>query len=205
VAAAAAQRGAQVTALGFLPGDGGDGALATGIEFREGDRRGAVVADGSLTGVMNFGMLHLAQPERAVSEALRVLRPAEATVHVWAKRRRPWASVSSRRGPNTAIPMLRCRGAAIFRFSTAASATMFEGRGLQERGHAQVPQVWPSAIRMLFDAFLAGTVRTQALLRAQSAPALAAIRDAVGRSPANTRTRDRGNPMPRFSRRRLKP
>jgi hypothetical protein len=34
---------------------------------------------------------------------------------------------------------------------------------------------------MLFEAFLAGTVRTQALLQAQSASALEAIRDAVGR------------------------
>jgi len=41
-----------------------------------------------------------------------------------------------------------------------------------------------------------GTVRTQALLRAQSAPALEAIGEAVAESPANTRITDREIPMP---------
>ena len=46
----------------------------------------------------------------------------------------------------------------------------------------KVPQVWRfSASGLLFEAFRTGSVRTQALLRAQSATALAAIRDAVGR------------------------
>src|SRR6267154_5983684 len=76
-AAAAAQRGARVTALDFSV------AMVEmarsqnpEIEFREGDAGALSFADGSFDAVvMNFGMLHLAQPERAVSEALRALRP----------------------------------------------------------------------------------------------------------------------------------
>src|SRR6266850_2326448 len=152
VAAAAAQRGAQVTALDF--------SLAMvemarsqnpGIEFREGDAGALSFADGSFDAVvMNFGMLHLAQPERAVSEALRVLRPGGGYAFtVWAK-------------PEEAV-----------------------GFGIILEAVRKVPQVWRfSACGLLFEAFLDGTVRTQALLRAQSAPALAAIRDAVGRVAA---------------------
>ncbi len=47
----------------------------------------------------------------------------------------------------------------------------------------RVPQVWRfSDPGLLFDAFLAGTVRTQALLHAQSAQALEAIRAAAAKA-----------------------
>src|SRR6266851_1275446 len=158
-AAAAAQRGAMVTALDFSV------AMVEmarsqnpGIEFREGDAGALPFADGSFDAVvMNFGMLHLAQPERAVSEALRVLRPGgRYAFTVWAK-------------PEEAVG-----------FGIILDA-------VRKHGNPDVPlppgpPIWRfSASGMLFEAFLAGTVRTQALLQAQSAPALEAIRDAVGR------------------------
>src|SRR6185437_15992454 len=60
VAAAAAERGAK----------------AVGIDFQEGDAEAIGFPDGGFDAVViNFGMLHLARPERAIAEAARVLKP----------------------------------------------------------------------------------------------------------------------------------
>ena len=187
-AAAAAQRGALVTALDFSV------AMVEmarsqnpEIEFREGDAGALPFADGSFDAVvMNFGMLHLAQPERAVSEALRVLRPGGGYAFtVWAK---PEEAVgfgiildALRKHGNPDVPLPP--GPPFFRFSDASECdNVLKVAGFRNVDVRKVPQVWRfSASSLLFEAFLDGTVRTQALLRAQSAPALAAIRDAVGR------------------------
>ncbi len=187
-AAAAAQRGARVTALDFSV------AMVEmarsqnpEIEFREGDAGALPFADGSFDAVvMNFGMLHLAQPERAVSEALRVLRPGGGYAFtVWAK---PEEAVgfgiildAVRKHGNPDVPLPP--GPPFFRFSDASECdNVLKVAGFRNVDVRKVPQVWRfSACGLLFEAFLDGTVRTQALLRAQSAPALAAIRDAVGR------------------------
>jgi SAM-dependent methyltransferase len=187
-AAAAAQRGAQVTALDF------SSAMVEmarsqnpEIEFREGDAGALPFADGSFDAVvMNFGMLHLAQPERAVSEALRVLRPSgRYAFTVWAK---PEEAVgfgvileAVRKHGNPDVPLPP--GPPFFRFSDASECDdVLKVAGFRNVDVRKVPQVWRFSARgLLFEAFLAGTVRTQALLHAQSAPALAAIRDAVAR------------------------
>jgi ubiquinone/menaquinone biosynthesis C-methylase UbiE len=50
--------------------------VTPGIEFGEGDAENLAFADASFDAVMcGFGLLHMAEPERAVSEAYRVLRP----------------------------------------------------------------------------------------------------------------------------------
>ena len=188
VAAAAAQRGAHVTALDFSV------AMVEmarsqnpEIEFREGDAGALSFADGSFDAlVMNFGMLHLARPERAVSEALRVLRSGgRYAFTVWAK---PEEAVgfgiildAVRKHGNPDVPLPP--GPPFFRFSDASECDkVLKVAGFRNVDVRKVPQVWRfSASGMLFEAFLAGTVRTRALLHAQSAPALAAIRDAVGR------------------------
>ncbi|HTF15388.1 MAG TPA: class I SAM-dependent methyltransferase [Burkholderiales bacterium] len=187
-AAAAAQRGAQVTALDF------SAAMVEmarsqnpEIEFREGDAGALSLADDSFDAVvMNFGMLHLARPESAVSEALRVLRPGgRYAFTVWAK---PEEAVgfgiildAVRKHGNPDVPLPP--GPPFFRFSDAGECDkVLKVAGFRKVDVRKVPQVWRfSASGLLFEAFLAGTVRTQALLHAQSAPALAAIRDAVGK------------------------
>jgi ubiquinone/menaquinone biosynthesis C-methylase UbiE len=187
-AAVAAQRGAQVTALDF------SGAMVEmarsqnpGIEFREGDAAELPFKDGSFDAVvMNFGMLHLAQPERAVAEAFRVLCPGgRYAFTVWTK---PEEAVgfgivldAIRKHGNPDVPLPP--GPPFFRFSDASECdNVLKVAGFRNVDVRKVPQVWRfSASGMLFEAFLAGTVRTQALLRAQSAPALEAIGEAVGR------------------------
>ena len=187
-AAAAAARGARVAALDF---SSAMVELARSqnpeIEFREGDAEALPFPEGSFDAlVMNFGMLHLAQPERAVAEAFRVLRAGgRFAFTVWAK---PEEAVgfgiildAIRKHGNPDVPLPP--GPPFFRFSDASECDkILKIAGFRNVDVRKVPQVWRfSASRLLFEAFLAGSVRTQALLHAQSAPALAAIRDAVGR------------------------
>ena len=187
-AAVAAQRGAQVTALDF------SGAMVDmarsqnpGIEFREGGAAELPFKDGSFDAVvMNFGMLHLAQPERAVAEAFRVLCPGGGYAFtIWAKPEEAvgfgiiLGAVRKHGNPDVPLPP----GPPFFRFSDASECdNVLKVAGFRNVDVRKVPQVWRFSARdLLFEAFLAGTVRTQALLRAQSAPALEAIREAVGR------------------------
>ena len=89
--------------------------------------------------------------------------------------------------------------AAFFRCSEASECeTVLKVAGFRGVDVKKITQVWRfSDPAMLFEAFLAGSVRTQALLHAQSAEALAAIRDAVAVAAAGFR--DHGTvqiPMP---------
>ena len=187
-AASAAARGARVAALDFSPAMV---ELARSqnpeIEFREGDAEALPFAEASFDAVvMNFGMLHLAQPERAVAEAFRVLRAGgRFAFTVWAK---PEEAVgfgiildAIRKHGNPDVPLPP--GPPFFRFSDASECDkVLKIAGFRNVDVRKVPQVWRfSASGLLFEAFRTGSVRTQALLRAQSATALAAIRDAVGR------------------------
>ena len=187
-AAAAAARGAPVAALDF---SSSMVELARSqnpeIEFREGDAEALPFPDGSFAAVvMNFGMLHLAQPERALAEAFRVLHAGgRYAFTVWAK---PEEAVgfgiildAIRKHGNPDVPLPP--GPPFFRFSDASECDkVLKIAGFRNVDVRKVPQVWRfSASGLLFEAFLAGSVRTQALLHAQSAPALNAIRDAVGR------------------------
>jgi len=187
-ASAAGQRGARVTGLDF------SSAMVElarsqnpGMEFREGDAEALPFPESSFDAVvMNFGMLHLAQPERAVAEAFRVLRAGGGFAFtVWAK---PEEAVgfgivldAVRKHGNPDVPLPP--GPPFFRFSDASACdNVLKVAGFRNVDVRKVPQVWRfSASGLLFEAFLAGSVRTQALLHAQSAQALAAIRDAVGR------------------------
>jgi ubiquinone/menaquinone biosynthesis C-methylase UbiE len=77
VAAAAAARGARVTGIDFsAPMVARARDLNPAVEFQVGDAEALSFPDASFDAVvMNFGILHLARPERAMSEAARVLRP----------------------------------------------------------------------------------------------------------------------------------
>jgi ubiquinone/menaquinone biosynthesis C-methylase UbiE len=88
VAAAAATRGARVVGIDFsAPMVARARKLNPAVEFQEGDAEALSFPDGSFDAVvMNFGILHLALPERAMSEAARVLKPGgRFAFTTWAK------------------------------------------------------------------------------------------------------------------------
>jgi SAM-dependent methyltransferase len=201
-ALAAARRGARATGVDFSAA-----AVAAArrqhpeLDVRVGDAEDLAFPDGSFDAlVMNFGVLHLARPERALAEAYRVLAPGgRAGFTAWAK---PEAAVgfgivldAVRAHGNPDVPLPS--GPPFFRFAEGAEWE----RALGQAGFVQVhvtpvPQVWrlPSADALL-EAFVNGAVRTAALLRAQTPAALEAIRAAI-REAARLYETDEGLAVP---------
>lgn len=88
VSAAAKKLGANPTGIDFSKEMIGiAGKRVPGISFREADAQQLPFADANFDRVlMNFGLLHLAQPEKACAEAFRVLRPGgNFAFSVWAR------------------------------------------------------------------------------------------------------------------------
>lgn len=186
VAAAARRRGAHAVGLDF---SSTMVALARrlhpGIEFQEGDAEALPFSDGTFDAAVNgFGMLHLGRPERALAEAQRVLRPGgRVGFTVWAP---PDAALAfgivleaiRRHGrPDAPIPA----GPPFFRFSDPAECRrVLAEAGFQDPAVTLVPQTWrlPSPDALL-DVMEGSTVRTAALLRAQTPAARDAIRRAT--------------------------
>jgi len=158
-----------------------------GIEIREGDAEHLDSANEAFDAVtMNFGLLHLGQPAKAVAEAYRVLRKGGKygfTV---------WAEPDKSRGFELVLRAIEAHGGAtegvpegppFFRYASAAHATaVLSGGGFGDPFVQELPLTWilPSG-EALFDAFLRGTARTGGLLRRQTPAALSAIRAAIVR------------------------
>jgi len=186
VAAAAAQLGATPTGLDFSPRMV---ALARqehpGLTFQEGDAETLPFGDATFDAVViNFGVLHLARPDRALAEARRVLvADGRCAFTVWAN---PQISVgfgivlrAIERFGRMDVPLPE--GPPFFRFSDAAeSARSMRAAGFADPRVEELPLVWqlPSA-GALYDAFANGAVRTAALLRAQTPDALVDIHTAI--------------------------
>jgi SAM-dependent methyltransferase len=158
---------------------------APSVEFEEADATALPFADGSFDAVtMNYGLLHLAEPERALGEAHRVLKPGGRIAFS------VWDNPAHARGLGILLEAVREHGdlqvplppgPPFFRFSDHAEASHV----LREQGFVQpkivgVAQIFhlPS-VDALFDAVLRGTVRTAGLLRAQKPEVLARIRATV--------------------------
>jgi SAM-dependent methyltransferase len=188
IAAAAAKRGASVIGLDFSSAMIAEATrLHPEIEFREGDAEALPFDGGTFDAVvMNFGMLHLARPDKAIAEARRVLRPGgRYAFAVWAPPERAVGfgialrAIEQLGNPNVPLP----EGPPFFRFSHPAETT----RSLQFVGFVcpevrELPLTWRlTSADAVFEALSRGGVRTAAVLRAQTPEALAAIRDAVRR------------------------
>ncbi len=173
------------------------------LEFREADAADLPFETARFDAVViNFGMLHFAEPEKALSEAHRVLVPGgRVAFTVWD---RPEEAVAFsivieavRKGGNLEVPLPA--GPPFFRFSDSSEAIGALMRsGFSAPSAQRLMLVWrlPSP-ESLFEAMLHATARTGAMLRAQSPQALVAIRDEVTRQAARYVRRDHVElPMP---------
>jgi SAM-dependent methyltransferase len=186
VAAAAAKRGATVLGVDFSPAMVAQARqLHSGIDFREGDAEQLPLGNGLFdAAAMNFGILHLGQPEKALVEAHRVLRSGgRFAFSVWAPPAETIGfgivlrAVELHGEPRVALP----EGPPFFRYSDAEECR----RGLIVAGFespavSKVAQIWRlPAGDGLFNAMKDSTVRTAGLLRAQKPTVLKKIRDAM--------------------------
>ena len=186
VAAAAVSRGAAATGIDFsAPMIARARELHPDVEFREGDAEALAFADAAFDAVvMNFGVLHLARPERAMAEAARVLMPGGRYACT------AWARPEEAAGFRFVLDAIEAHGnlaveipagPPFFRFADPAECERtLRGAGFRDTRIVKLPLVWRfDRADDLFDAIYDGGVRIRAVLRAHSREAFDAIRAAV--------------------------
>jgi len=186
VAAAAAKRGATVLGVDFSSAMVAHAQQRQpGLDFREGDAEQLPLGSGLFdAAAMNFGILHLGQPENALVEARRILRFGGLfAFSVWARPEETVGfgivlrAVELYGEPRIELP----EGPPFFRYSDPEECM----RGLIVAGFespavTRVSQMWRlPAGDGLFNAMKDSTVRTAGLLRAQKPTVLNKIRDAM--------------------------
>src|SRR5262245_47655586 len=183
VAAAARRRGANVIGVDFSESMIAKARrLYPEIDFRIDDVERLSFGEGEFeAAVMNFGILHLARPDLALSEARRVLRPqGRFGFTAWARPeealgfRLALKAIEKHGDPSVTLP----QGPPFFLFSDRDECV----RALTASGFAspevsRAPMTWKmKSADDFFDAFYKGTARTGGLLRAQAKTSLDAIR-----------------------------
>ena len=186
VASAAAKRGAITLGIDFSP------AMVTqarrlhpGIEFREGDAEELSLGSGLFdAAAMNFGILHLGHPEKALLEAHRVLRAGgRFAFSVWCNPQETVGfgivlrAVELHGEPRVELP----QGPPFFRYSDPEECTRgMIAAGFESTTVTKISQLWRlPAGDGLFNAMKNSTVRTAGLLRAQKPTVLNKIRDTM--------------------------
>ena len=186
VAGAAAQRGATVVAVDFSSSMVAEARRRhPKIPFYEGDAEALSFPDRAFDAVvMNFGLLHLARPDAALSEACRVLKlGGRYAFTVWAKPEEAvgFGVVLGAMQTHGTMDVGLPDGPPFFRFSEPDECRRSLARaGFVSPDVGKLPLVWRlSSGDALFEVALHGGVRTSAALQAQTPQALAAIRRAV--------------------------
>lgn len=203
LAAAAAERGAIVSGLDFA-----EEAVAVArrhapaVDFRHGDAQALPFPDASFHSVVcGYGLIHLAEPGRALAEMHRVLAPGgRLAVSVWEE---PgpgngfgllYGAVRTHGRLEVGLP----HGPDFFQFSDPArlGAALAE-TGLVDIELSSVTQAWHfDAPDDFLEAIMRGAVRAKALLEAQDARALATIRHVVAEGTARFARPGQGYAVP---------
>jgi ubiquinone/menaquinone biosynthesis C-methylase UbiE len=182
---AAVVRGAEVTGIDFS-----EEMLAiasarnASVDFRIGDACALEFPDNTFDAViMNFGMLHLPDPDLAIREAARVVKRGGTFAFT------VWASPEMAKGFEIVLSAVAAHGKPVtlpsapdfFRFADESNARVaLEQAGLANASTRQLPLTWNlPAASTLYDAYFHGTARTGALLRQQDEDAQHAIARAV--------------------------
>ena len=148
--------------------------LVPGAEFHSGDACELPFADNPFDAVVcGYGIMHVPDPEKAMQEMLRVLRPGgRASLSVW-DNETPVSGLglvykAAQDYANLNVPMPH--GPNIFQFSTVQKMRdALSGMGFAKVDATRFAQDWQvKSGGQLLDAFREGTVRTRALLAAQT-------------------------------------
>lgn len=198
LAAKAATKGARVTAIDFAA-TMVERASASypDVQFFEGDAEHLTFADNHFDGVIcAFGLLHLEHPELAISEAFRVLKPgAQYTATVWCSPEQGgdffgflMQCIQQHGDLNVELPP----APPFYRFADPLEAkAAFSAVGFDDFELTTFPVVWRGTVpRDAVDVIYKATVRTKAMLDAQTADAREAIHQAIIDGMDRFRTHD---------------
>jgi len=163
------------------------------LDFRAGDAEQLPFENPEFDAVvLNFGILHLARPERALEEAHRVLHPGgRVAFTVWDTPDKAIGfgivirAIQKHGDLNVPIPT----GPPFFRFSNPdESKRVLSAAGFWDATVTHIPQLWRlESADVLFDVMYNGSVRNAAVLRAQKPHVLDAIRSEIRRGVEENR------------------
>ena len=201
LAEAAAKRGAKAVGLDFPGVVALSRKLVPAAEFQSGDALELPFPDGSFDAVVcGYGIMHVPDPERGMQEMLRVLRPrGRVAITVWDRDPRSGLSIiynAVHDLANLNVPLPH--GPSIFQFSTLDKMRgALAGIGFANAEATIFPQTWRLKFaQQMLDAIHEGTVRTRAVLAAQTPEVIAKITAHIEGKIADTRAADGTHNVP---------